>query len=209
MGKNLKDFIAEWNEIIIDHDKKERDLWYKHKEIHSHIKDNFLNLNPQNITTEKLKQLAKDYRRWYLQITETAHKEFLIWFDAVIKNIEITIEQRPKKNETEKNETKKNEITLDTIFRDENAKLKTLKFLIEKKVIHEETYIFYHEKITIKNFIGFIKSLHVKGYLIARPTNKEVVVICGLFGLNTKYNTVIQVSEKDTRIKIMPMLHTD
>ena len=204
MEKNLKDFISEWNEIIIDHDKKEKNLWYKHKEIHSHIKDNFLNLNPQNITTEKLKQLAKDYRRWYLQITETAHKEFLIWFDAVIKNIEITIEQRPKKNETEKNETEKIEITLDTIFRDENAKLKTLKFLIEKKVIHPITYIFNIETLSIKAFIGFIKSLHLNGYLKAKPTNREVEVICGFFGLNGKYNTIIQAKQSDDQLSIPP-----
>ncbi len=199
MEKNLKDLVAEWNEIIIDHDKKERNLWYKHKEIHSHIKDNFLNLNPQNITTEKLKQLAKDYRRWYLQITETAHKEFLIWFDAVIKNIEITIEQRPKKIEP-----KRIEITLDTIFKDENAKLKTLNFLIEKKVIHPITYIFCDEKTTIKNFIGFIKSLHVKGYLIGKPTNKEVEAICRLFGIDTKYNTVTHAKQDDTSLSIQP-----
>ncbi|GEM_PF-4619040 len=199
MEKKLKEFIAEWNEIIVDHDKKERDLWYKHKEIHSHIKDNFLNLNPQNITTEKLKQLAKDYRRWYLQITETAHKEFLIWFDAVIKNIEITIEQRPKKNETEKIE-----ITLDTIFRDEKAKITTLNFLIQKKVINPTTNIFNNHTITIKDFIGFIKKLHDTGYLRKKPTNAQVVIICSLFSLETKYNTVIHAKQDDTSLSIQP-----
>lgn len=199
MEKNLKTLVAEWNEIIIDNDKKEKNYWYKHKEIHSHIKDNFINVNPKNITTEKLEHLAKDYRRWYLQITDTAHKDFLTWFDLVIKNIEYTIEQRSKKTEPQMVE-----ITLDTIFKDEKAKIRTLNFLIEKKVINPTTNIFNNQTITIKDFIGFIKKLHDTGYLRKKPTNAQVVIICSLFGLETKYNTVTHAKPDDTTLSIQP-----
>lgn len=157
-----------------------------------------------NVYIDLLENISTYYDKLHLYQCNYNYCKIILDKEIEKKKTDITtIPKATNKNINLKSDIDENYLSLREICKNEESYNKILQFLKKEMVINTETNVFESEKITNKNFIGFLKNLHSKGYLDRKITNNEVAPICkNTFNLSTTYNTAIQCKKTDTNLDI-------